>query len=160
MVSESEMFEKSFDHFWFFIFLVTLATVPVSFSIYYHFLCKMFTNFSPRRHVNDFKGTYFVEKINIYQIKNIFVSTSKDPRIEEFISSAAHFRWCVYFTYLHASSCTRSYWMTPSQIFNAWPARWMHFHGQNPNSFKVLKINLERLTSEDYQIIFNSNLHF
>ena len=51
----------------------------------------MFTNFSPRRHVNDFKGTYFVEKINIYQIKNIFVFTSKDPRIEEFISSAAHF---------------------------------------------------------------------
>ena len=51
----------------------------------------MFTNFSPRRHVNDFKGTYFVEKINIYQIKNSFVFTSKDPRIEEFISSAAHF---------------------------------------------------------------------
>ena len=94
MVSESEMFEKSFDHFWFFIFLVTLATVPVSFSIYYHFLCKMFTNFSPRRHVNDFKGTYFVKKINIYQIKNSFVFTSKDPRIEEFISSAAHFSCC------------------------------------------------------------------
>ena len=55
----------------------------------------MFTNFSPRRHVNDFKGTYFVEKINIYQIKNIFVFTSKDPRIEEFISSAAHFNWVV-----------------------------------------------------------------
>ena len=85
------MFEKSFDHFLFFIFLVTLATVPVSFSIYYHFLCKIFTNFSPRRHVNDFKGTYFVEKINIYQIKNSFVFTSKDPRIEEFISSAADF---------------------------------------------------------------------
>ena len=51
----------------------------------------MFTNFSPRRHVNDFKGTYFVKKINIYQIKNSFVFTSKDPRIEEFISSAAHF---------------------------------------------------------------------
>ena len=98
MVSESEMFEKSFDHFWFFIFLVTLATVPVSFSIYYHFLCKMFTNFSPRRHVNDFKGTYFVEKINIYQIKNSFVFTSKDPRIEEFISSAAHFNSLVIFS--------------------------------------------------------------
>ena len=79
------------NHFWFFIFLVTLATGFVSFSICYHFLCKMFTNFSPRRHVNDFKGTYFVKKINIYQIKNIFVFASKDPRIEEFISSAAHF---------------------------------------------------------------------
>ena len=92
MVSESEMFEKSFDHFWFFIFLVTLATVPVSFSIYYHFLCKMFTNFSPIRHVNDVKGTYFVKKINIYLIKNSFVFTSRGPRIFGFISWAAHFR--------------------------------------------------------------------
>ena len=73
------------------IFLVTLANGFVSFGIYYHFLCKMFTNFSPIRHVNDVKGTYFVKKINIYLIKNSFVFTSRGPRIFGFISSAAHF---------------------------------------------------------------------
>ena len=51
----------------------------------------MFTNFSPIRHVNDVKGTYFVKKINIYLIKNSFVFTSRGPRIFGFISSAAHF---------------------------------------------------------------------
>ena len=61
------------------IFLVTLANGFVSFGIYYHFLCKMFTNFSPIRHVNDVKGTYFVKKINIYLIKNSFVFTSRGP---------------------------------------------------------------------------------
>ena len=74
------------------IFLVTLANGFVSFGIYYHFLCKMFTYFSPIRHVNDVKGTYFVKKINIYLIKNSFVFTSRGPRIFGFISSAAHFR--------------------------------------------------------------------
>jgi len=77
------------------IFLVTLANGFVSFGIYYHFLCKMFTNFSPIRHVNDVKDTYFVKKINIYLIKNSFVFTSRGPWIFGFISSAAHFspRW-------------------------------------------------------------------
>ena len=51
----------------------------------------MFTNFSPIRHVNDVKGTYFVKKINIYLIKNSFVFTSRGPWIFGFISSAAHF---------------------------------------------------------------------
>ena len=81
------------NHFWFFIFLVTLATGFVSFSICYHFLCKMFTNFSPIRHVNDVEGTYFVKKINIYLIKNSFVFTSRHSRIKEFMLSAAHFRF-------------------------------------------------------------------
>ena len=72
-------------------FLVTLATGFVSFSIYYHFLCKIFTNFSPIRHANDVKGTYFVKKINIYLIRNSFLFTSRGPRIFGFISSAAHF---------------------------------------------------------------------
>ena len=53
----------------------------------------MFTNFSPIRHVNDVKGTYFVKNINIYLIKNNFVFTSRGPRIFGFISSAAHFSY-------------------------------------------------------------------
>ena len=67
-------------------------------------------------------------------------------------------KWTFYF-HLLTSFCTTYLLNDPLQIFNVLPARWMHFPGQNPNSFKVLKINLERLISEDYQSKYN-NLHF